>query len=227
MTAIMQTGTATIALDYRDCSLIGYAKAAIDRTRLMDIANNPAKTANAPNAGIDRNAAETNELVRLAQAGSASAFERLVSKQYGFIFKTAFRWLGNRSDAEDVTQTVCMRLATTVKSFDWRASFTSWLYRITLNAVRDLQRSNQRRNRLASEISLGATEESLPTQEDALALDDLWRIVRALPEKQRDAVLLVYGDHLSHSEAAEIMGCKDVTVAWHIHNARKALKDKL
>jgi len=193
----------------------------------MDIANSSAETASRPTAAIDRNAEETAELVRLAQAGDVAAFERLVARQYSFIFKTAFRWLGHRSDAEDVTQTVCMRLATALKSFDWRASFTSWLYRITLNAVYDLKRSSQRRQRLASEISLGATEESRPTQEDELALSELWQVVRQLPEKQRDAVLLVYAEHMSHAEAAEIMGCKDVTVAWHIHNARKALKDRL
>jgi len=122
---------------------------------------------------------------------------------------------------------VCMRLATAVKSFDWRASFTSWLYRITLNAVRDLQRSNQRRQRLASDVFLAASDESPPTQEDEIALNDLWRIVRELPQKQRDAVLLVYGEHMSHTEAAAVMGCKEVTVAWHIHKARKALKDRL
>jgi RNA polymerase sigma-70 factor (ECF subfamily) len=193
----------------------------------MDIANSSVETASRPAAALDPNAEETAALVRLAQAGDVAAFERLVTRQYGFIFKTAFRWLGHRSDAEDVTQTVCMRLATALKSFDWRASFTSWLYRITLNAVYDLKRSSQRRQRLASEISLGATEESRPTQEDELALSELWQVVRQLPEKQRDAVLLVYAEHMSHAEAAEIMGCKDVTVAWHIHNARKALKDRL
>ncbi|RDE07673.1 RNA polymerase sigma factor [Pelagibacterium lacus] len=193
----------------------------------MDIANSSAETAGRPVAAPDRNAAETAELVRLAQAGDVVAFERLVARQYGFIFKTAFRWLGHRSDAEDVTQTVCMRLATALKSFDWRASFTSWLYRITLNAVYDLKRSSQRRQRLVSEISLGATEESPPTQEDQLALNDLWQLVRELPEKQRDAVLLVYAEHMSHAEAAQVMGCKEVTVAWHIHNARKTLKDRL
>jgi RNA polymerase sigma-70 factor (ECF subfamily) len=193
----------------------------------MDIANSSVETASRPAAALDPNAEETAALVRLAQAGDVAAFERLVTRQYGFIFKTAFRWLGHRSDAEDVTQTVCMRLATALKSFDWRASFTSWLYRITLNAVYDLKRSSQRRQRLASEISLGATEESRPTQEDELALSELWQVVRQVPEKQRDAVLLVYAEHMSHAEAAEIMGCKDVTVAWHIHNARKALKDRL
>lgn len=193
----------------------------------MDMANSAAEAASRPAAAPDRNAAETAELVRLAQAGDVAAFERLVARQYSFIFKTAFRWLGHRSDAEDVTQTVCMRLATAIRSFDWRASFTSWLYRITLNAVYDVKRSSQRRQRLMSEISLGATEESRPTQEDELALGELWQVVRQLPEKQRDAVLLVYAEHMSHAEAAEVMGCKDVTVAWHIHNARKALKDRL
>lgn len=192
---------------------------------LMDRADTAA--AGRPIAASDWNAVETAEFVRLAQAGDAAAFERLVARQYSFIFKTAFRWLGNRSDAEDVTQTVCMRLATALKTFDWRANFTSWLYRITLNAVYDFKRSDQRRRRLVSEISLGATEESRPTQEDELALSDLWQLVMELPEKQRDAVLLVYAEHMSHAEAAQVMGCKDVTVAWHIHNARKALKDRL
>ncbi|KAA0971964.1 sigma-70 family RNA polymerase sigma factor [Aureimonas fodinaquatilis] len=193
----------------------------------MNIANRSAETPGAPAATPDRNTGPTAELVRLAQAGDVAAFERLVALQYSFIFKTAYRWLGHRSDAEDVTQTVCMRLANGLKSFDWRASFTSWLYRITLNAVHDVQRSNQRRQRLESEMSFEINDASPPTQEDQLALNALWQVVRELPDKQRDAVLLVYGEHMSHAEAAKIMGCKDVTVAWHIHNARKALKDRL
>jgi RNA polymerase sigma-70 factor (ECF subfamily) len=193
----------------------------------MDIANRSAGTPGTPVASLERNTGITADLVRLAQAGDVAAFERLVALQYSFIFKTAFRWLGHRSDAEDVTQTVCMRLADALKGFDWRANFTSWLYRITLNAVHDVQRSNQRRQRLASEVSLGMSDECPPTQEDQLALSALWQMVQELSDKQRDAVLLVYGEHMSHAEAAKIMGCKDVTVAWHIHNARKALKDRI
>lgn len=193
----------------------------------MDTANCSAETPGEPVASLERNIDPTADLVRLAQAGDVAAFERLVTLQYSFIFKTAFRWLGHRSDAEDVTQTVCMRLADALKSFDWRANFRSWLYRITLNAVHDVQRSNQRRLRLASEVSLTISDERPPTQEDRLALNGLWQMVQELTDKQRDAVLLVYGEHMSHAEAADIMGCKDVTVAWHIHNARKALKDRI
>ena len=47
---------------------------------------------------------------------------------------------------------------------------------------------------------------------------------RALPPQQRDAVLLVYGEDLSHREAGEALGCTEATLSWHLHAARKKLK---
>ncbi|MCJ8151764.1 RNA polymerase sigma factor [Shinella sedimenti] len=170
---------------------------------------------------------ESKTVVKRAQNGDVAAFEYLVTQHYRFIYKTAFRWLGDQTDAEDVTQTICMRLAKILSSFDGRASFTSWLYRVTLNAVRDLQRSKVRAERRAAELSLTAQEETSGGQEDAVHVADIWKQVRQLPDKQRDAVLLVYGEEMSHADAAQIMQCKEVTVSWHIHNARKALKGRL
>jgi RNA polymerase sigma-70 factor (ECF subfamily) len=169
----------------------------------------------------------TETLIARVKAGDARAFERLLSEHYRFIYKTAFRWLGHKSDAEDVTQSVCMRLGDAITGFDGRSKFTSWLYRITLNAVRDLQRSHKRQGKQVDAVALVSREEIAPDQEDQLRVNDIWRIVRQLPEKQRDAVLLVFGEQLSQAEAAAIMGCKEVTVSWHIHNARKSLKDLL
>ncbi len=170
---------------------------------------------------------ENDALVARAKTGNVAAFEQLVRSYYPFILKTAFRWLGDKSDAEDVTQSICMRLATIIESFDGRASFSSWLYRVTLNAVRDFQRSHQRRQRLVSRTTIVSRDAMEPDQEDLLRVNDVWRKVRELPEKQRDAVLLVYAEELSHAEAAKIMQCKEVTVSWHIHKARKLLKDLL
>lgn len=169
----------------------------------------------------------TEQLIRRVKSGDAQAFERLISEHYSFIYKTAFRWLGHKSDAEDVTQSVCMRLADAVARFDGRSKFTSWLYSVTLNAVRDLQRSHTRRGRHFNAVAAVAREEIAADQEDQLRVNDIWRVVRELPEKQRDAVMLVFGEQLSQAEAAAIMGCKEVTVSWHIHNARKSLKDLL
>lgn len=174
-------------------------------------------------AGVD----DDLSLIRRAQAGDATAFERLVTQYYSFIYRTAYRWLGHKDDAEDITQTICMRLATTLTSFDGRASFTSWLYRVTLNAVRDLQRSHSRVKRQASAVAAVTSEAVAGDQEDAMRVEDIWRRVRQLPDKQRDAVLLVYGEEMSHADAAAIMQCREVTVSWHIHKARKALKDLL
>jgi RNA polymerase sigma-70 factor (ECF subfamily) len=56
---------------------------------------------------------------------------------------------------------------------------------------------------------------------------ELWDEVRRLPDQQRDAVLLVYGEDLSHAEAAAILECSEKTVSWHLHEARKRLKAKL
>jgi RNA polymerase sigma-70 factor (ECF subfamily) len=169
----------------------------------------------------------TRHLITQAKAGDAKAFETLVSEHYPFIYKTAFRWLGHRSDAEDVTQSVCLRLADALSGFDGRAQFTSWLYRVTLNAVRDLQRSRKRQGTQIEAIAVMARQHMQPDQEDQLRVNDIWRIVRQLPDKQRDAVLVVFGEQLSQAEAAAIMGCKEVTVSWHIHNARKSLRHLL
>lgn len=177
--------------------------------------------------GIAKPSDTTENLIRQVKAGDTQAFERLISEHYRFIFKTAFRWLGHKSDAEDVTQSVCMRLADAILRFDGRSKFTSWLYTITLNAVRDLQRSRTRQGRQVDAVAAVTRDDIAPDQEDQLRVNDIWRIVRQLPEKQRDAVMLVFGEQLSQAEAAVIMGCKEVTVSWHIHNARKALKDLL
>lgn len=75
-------------------------------------------------------------LLACARAGDAAAFETLVATHYRYAFRIACRWLGHESDAEDVTQIVCMKLSETIRGFDGRAAFTSWLYKVTLNAVR-------------------------------------------------------------------------------------------
>lgn len=171
---------------------------------------------------------DVGDLVRLAQAGDADAFEWLVRHHYRQIFHLALRWLGNRADAEDVTQSVCIKLGAALAGYDGRASFSTWLYRVVLNTVHDWRRKDQRHLRLLKSAAEQQSDDHMRAdQEDHLQVADIWRSVRELPEKQRDAVILVYGQELSQAEAAAVMGCKEVTVSWHIHQARKALRDKL
>lgn len=166
-------------------------------------------------------------LVARAVAGDRAAFSALVERHYDFIFRTACKWLGKRQDAEDIAQEVCIKLASVLKSFDGRSAFSSWLYRVTLNAVRDSQRSSSRRGRYHDKLAEVHPEDAPPEQEDATAVKELWAAVRLLPNQQRDAVMLVYAEDKSHAEAGEIMGCKEATVSWHIHEAKKTLRGLL
>jgi RNA polymerase sigma-70 factor, ECF subfamily len=166
-------------------------------------------------------------LIARARDGDRAAFARLIEDRYAFIFRTAWKWSGNREDAEDIAQQVCVKLATAIGQFDGRSAFSSWLYRITLNAVRDLQRSRGRQARGAQSLAEVMPGTAPPDQEDALAESELWAAVRRLPDRQRDAVLLVYADELSHAEAAAAMGVKEPTVSWYVHEARKTLRGLL
>lgn len=174
--------------------------------------------------GAAAEAGAAGMLVARARAGDRLAFGQLIEEHYELIFRTAFKWSGSRSDAEDIAQEVCVKLATAIAGFDGRSAFSTWLYRITLNLVRDTQRQRSRRNRNVSALLEVTPAEQPPEQEEAATSRQLWQAVRRLPEKQRDAVLLVYAEDLSHAAAAAIMGCKEATVSWHIFEAKRALK---
>ena len=168
-----------------------------------------------------------NVLVNRAKAGDRLTFAQLLEDHYDFIFRTACKWSGRKSDAEDIAQDVCIKLATAIQSFDGRSAFTSWLYRVTVNMVRDMQRSSSRRDKNIDAFTLVHPEDDPGNQEESATAKELWRAVSELPEKQREAIMLVYAEEMNHAEAAEIMGCKEATVSWHVHEAKKTLRGLL
>ena len=166
-------------------------------------------------------------LARLAAGGDRQAFQTLIDTHYDFIFRVAFKWCGNREDAEDIAQDVVVKLARIVGSYDGRAAFSSWLYRVVLNAVHDMQRSRSRQARRGEDLAETSAAEVPAEQEQATLQNELWGAVRELPERQRDAMLLVYAQDKSHAEAARIMECRESTVSFHVHAAKKSLKKLL
>ena len=81
----------------------------------------------------------------------------------------------------------------------------------------------------AALTAMGALVPAVPVESPDPGTEDLrlWDAVRALPERQREAVQLVYVDGLSHKEAAGMIGCAEATVSWHLFAARRALKTTL
>lgn len=170
-----------------------------------------------------------DELAKRAAAGERAAFAALAERHYDRVHALAWRWAGSREGAEDIAQDVMVKLAGAIRSFRGEAAFSTWLYRLAYTAAVDFLRARQRIVALAPSqmAELIDGDCAAPTPEDRLADQDLWGAVRALPEPQRDAVLLVYGEDLSHQEAAAVLGCAEATVSWRLHEARKTLKNKL
>ncbi len=179
---------------------------------------------------MNANEDSDGQLVQRAVAGDRSGFAALVSRHYDMIFRVAWKWSGNREDAEDIAQDVCIRLGRSIASYGGNARFTTWLYQVVLNATRDHHRKQQATRRKLAEFSNEPTHtlaHAASEESDEDALTNLWQAVRTLPARQCDAIMLVFGEELTHSEAAKIMGCAEGTVSSNIHDAKKRLKSLL
>ncbi|MGE0628421.1 MAG: RNA polymerase sigma factor [Hyphomicrobiaceae bacterium] len=181
--------------------------------------------------------ASDKELALAAAQGDAEAFTELVSRHYDRCYRLAWRWCGSQTEAEDIAQEVCVKIAQSIRSWRGDAAFSTWAYRIVYTTTIDHLRARQRLQLVEpSELTLLAERSSGPTgapgkdphgAEVHLLYGELWDEVRRLPGQQRDAVLLVYGEDMSHAEAAVIMGCSEKTVSWHLHEAKKRLRTTL
>jgi RNA polymerase sigma-70 factor, ECF subfamily len=169
-----------------------------------------------------------NDLARRAAAGDRAAFGVLAARHYDRLHALAWRWSGARNEAEDIAQEAMVKMAGAIRSFRGDCAFSTWAYRIVYTTAVDHIRARDKVAPLAPlqmQKLMDAADCDPP--EDAGLGRELWLAVRALPEQQRDAVLLVYGEDMSHAQAAALMGCSEKTVSWHLHAARKRLKISL
>jgi RNA polymerase sigma-70 factor (ECF subfamily) len=163
-------------------------------------------------------------LVAAAVTGDRDAFAALVARHYDRILGLAFRLTGSRAEAEDLTQDICMALPARLSQFAGRSRFSTWLYRVTLNAARDRHRRTATRAR-ASE-GWGDWERG---RQDAMAAEAdshawLARVMRDLPRDLRETVALILGEDLTQAQAAEVLGLSEGTVAWRMSEVKKRLR---
>jgi RNA polymerase sigma-70 factor, ECF subfamily len=177
------------------------------------------------------------ELVDEARAGHAEAFGVLVRRHQKRIYRLAVHLLRDAAEAEDVTQDTFVRAYGALDRFDGRSEPFTWMYRIavnlSLNAIRS--RKTGRRGTSPDDPRIEAfLVERRASHADpaALASDRQMAVALAagvdeLSDTLRTTLVLVSIEGLSHTEAAEILGCPEGTVAWRVHEARKKLRAHL
>jgi RNA polymerase sigma-70 factor (ECF subfamily) len=163
-------------------------------------------------------------IVQLIHAGRVEqAFERLVPAYRRRVIGLAYSVLRDRAAAEDLAQEVFVKLWRALPRYDGRARLSTWIYAITRNAAISTLRARRRSVSLSDPAVLAEVEnrEAAPDPDPGDAA--LWRQVEALPEKQRQAVILYYQDERTVDEVAAMMGMPVNTVKTHLHRARASL----
>ena len=175
---------------------------------------------------------DTAELLRQAKAGSNSAFEQILLLHQRLVLMTSLRLLGDLKDAQDAGQEVFLRLFRYLHRFDDTREFRPWLYRMTVNVCRDIQRKRQKttmlslediqqRGRLTEPVSSSDLEADLSLSEKRELVGEA---LKKLPEKERAALVLRDIEGLSTREVARILGSSEVTVRSQVSSARVKIK---
>ncbi|MDQ2090484.1 RNA polymerase sigma factor [Marimonas arenosa] len=165
----------------------------------------------------------SENLALAASDGDAAAFSALLERHYDALFRFCFRLTGARDQAEDLTQDICAALPAKLASFRGEARFTTWLWRVAVNAAHDRRRRATTRVRHADGWGDWEKNRRAVISETAEAIDWLTQAMRALPEDLRDTLALVLDD-TTHAEAAQILNISEGTVSWRISEAKKHLR---
>ena len=163
-------------------------------------------------------------LATTAAAGDRAAFSVLVQRHYHRIFGLAYRLTGLRSEAEDLAQDICAALPAKLRTWRGEARFSTWLYRVVVNAVHDQRRRQATRAQAANgwgDWEL-ARQDEIATQ--AQALDWLTQAMTRLGPELRDTVALVLGEELTQAQAGEVLGVSEGTIAWRMSDVKKRLR---
>lgn len=171
---------------------------------------------------------EDVELVRLLQNGDMGAFDQLFNRHQELVYNVARKMMGNEDDAQDLLQEVFLRVYEKIDKFKPKpASFSTWLYRLTVNLCIDELRK-QKKDATIVPLEEALSEMQADTPEDNALSGDLerqvYKALDSLREKERVIIILRYMEGLSHEELAQVFKCSVGRVKSRLHEARHKLR---
>ena len=180
------------------------------------------------------------ELILKAQVGDQTAFEQLIYNYDRAVLSIAMRYVRNNDDAKDIYQEVFIRVYKSLKKFEFRSEFSTWIFRITTNVC--LTYKSRKKNQLMvplqeefeednpefGRVELISDEKS--PEEEILNTDlknFIGNAVDSLSERQRITFVLKHYEGYKIKEIAEMLNCKEGTVKKYLFDAINNLRKKL
>ena len=173
------------------------------------------------------------------KAGDHDAFRHLVERHSRSVFRLAYRLTGHEQDAEDVVQETFLKAFREIRRFEARSSFSTWLYRITVNCSHDLLRQRPRAGsrpslddpavRVAAELADPSASANPLRELASRRIDERVRTaMNELSDQERSAFVMRHFDGLSIEEIGRVLDLK-TSAAKHsifraVHKLRRALE---
>jgi len=181
-----------------------------------------------------------NEIISSVLQGNPNNYRFLVKKYQQMVFRTCIGFVHNKDDADDLTQDIFIQAYQALPGFKGDSAFSTWLYRIAVNASLNRIRKSPLKNILQRienftgkkneqetfvSVSTGEDPENMLIRHEQI--EAVRHALDALPENQRTAIILSKYDDLSQKEIAEIMNTTEGAVEALYQRAKKNLRDKL
>jgi len=177
---------------------------------------------------------DERKLIERASGGDAAAFNRLLEAHERRMYAVALRMCGNREDAQDCLQEAMLRVYRAMGSFKGQSSFSTWVYRITMNTCLDelRKKKNKQATSLDSLLDTGWSPSDDSSAPERHAVQNevrkcLHDAIRELPEDMRSAVVLRDIHGLSYEEIAQSLDINVGTIKSRISRGRGKLREKL
>jgi RNA polymerase sigma-70 factor, ECF subfamily len=171
------------------------------------------------------------EIIESCRAGDRDAFRVLYELYKDRVYSIALYFFhGDEAAANDTTQQVFLKVITAIRQFKGEAAFSTWLYRLVVNACQDAARRSKSAGiamdstRLEGIAGTGSHEDDYEREQLALSVR---AAVSSLPPKFRIAILLRYFDDLSYEQMAQALHCSMGTIASRLSRGHKMLAEHL
>jgi RNA polymerase sigma-70 factor, ECF subfamily len=178
-------------------------------------------------------------LVEQFKRGSLEAFEEIMQRYESKVFNMAMRFTRNQEDAEEVLQDVFSTLYRKVDGFQGKSAFSSWLYRIVVNAAFMKLRKRKQNQTISIEDLAPAIKQycldcdaMVSSRSDSLSMnrelrDIIQNAINRLPEQYRAVFVLRDVDGMSNQEVGDVLGLSIPAVKSRLHRSRLMLRKKL